>query len=91
LLSSAHDEIEMSKLAPLAADWETQVRGAFLEAYAAAAGPLGVALRGGAGLLGTFELEKALRELHDEISSRLQWVMVPLQGILEAGGSNAKL
>jgi len=94
LRSSAHDEIEMAKLAPLAGDWETQVRTAFLGAYAAAAGAAGAAgaaLGSSAGLLGTFELEKALRELHDEIISRPQWAVVPLQGILEAGGSNAKL
>jgi maltose alpha-D-glucosyltransferase/alpha-amylase len=37
----------------------------------------------GSGLLGLFELEKALYELHYELSNRPAWVGIPLQGILE--------
>ena len=37
------------------------------------------------GLLGLFELEKALYELRYEIGNRPAWAGIPLQGILEWG------
>jgi maltose alpha-D-glucosyltransferase/alpha-amylase len=36
-------------------------------------------------LLGLFELEKALYELHYELRYRPSWVGIPLQGILDWG------
>jgi maltose alpha-D-glucosyltransferase/alpha-amylase len=39
----------------------------------------------GHGLLGLFELEKALYELRYELSNRPTWAGIPLQGILEWG------
>ena len=69
------------------------MRAAFLSAYDAAA--RGTAARGaelyeslqpGNGILGLFELEKALYELRYEISNRPTWVGIPLQGILDWGG-----
>jgi maltose alpha-D-glucosyltransferase/alpha-amylase len=86
----AHDEAECVKLAPLARAWEVQVREAFLSAYEAAAGDPGTqgALRTGGGLLALFELEKALYELRYELGNRPGWAGIPLQAILDGGGSH---
>jgi maltose alpha-D-glucosyltransferase/alpha-amylase len=85
LRSTAHDEIEYAKLAPLAHAWAVQSRAAFVTAYDAAA--RGASLYGtietGEGLLGLFELEKALYELRYELGNRPAWAGIPMQGILE--------
>jgi maltose alpha-D-glucosyltransferase / alpha-amylase len=81
----AHDEAEAAKLAPLAQSWESEVRAAFIASYDALAAPAtlyGSDLTGG-GLLGLFELEKALYELRYELSNRPAWAGIPLQGILQ--------
>ena len=67
--------------------WTVAVRAAFLSAYDAAArgASLYDALTPGSGLLGLFELEKALYELRYEIGNRPAWAGIPLQGILEWG------
>jgi maltose alpha-D-glucosyltransferase/alpha-amylase len=85
LRSVAHDDVEFSKLAPLAKGWATEVRAAFLAAYTAEASrhSLYAALTPGHGLVGLFELEKALYELRYELSNRPAWAGIPLQGILE--------
>ena len=85
LRSAAHDEVGYAKLAPLAKGWMTEVRAAFLGAYEAEARRTSqhVALTPGHGLLGLFELEKALYELRYELNNRPTWVGIPLQGILE--------
>jgi maltose alpha-D-glucosyltransferase/alpha-amylase len=85
LRSVAHDEIEFAKLAPLAHAWAAQVRAAFLSAYDTAArrSSLYAALTPGRGLLGLFELEKALYELRYELTNRPTWAGIPLQGILD--------
>jgi maltose alpha-D-glucosyltransferase/alpha-amylase len=95
LRAVAHDEVEYAKLAPLARAWTRQVREAFLSAYDAEArgAALYAALTPGQGLLGLFELEKALYELRYELSNRPTWAGIPLQGILECsddGESHAK-
>ena len=71
------------KLAPLAAEWETQTRNAFLAAYderARAAGLYATDTDFRA-LLDLFELEKALYELKYELNNRPEWVRWPLGGI----------
>jgi maltose alpha-D-glucosyltransferase/alpha-amylase len=89
LRNVAHNEAEAARLAPLAQAWEIEVREAFLAAYDAAAreaklyGP--EALQAGRGLLGLFELEKALYELRYELGNRPAWAGIPLQGILDLG------
>jgi len=90
LRAVAHNEAEAGRLAPLARLWETEVRGAFLAAYEAAAGAAAVpgaalfsALKPQEGLLGLFELEKVLYELRYEIGNRPTWAGIPLQGILD--------
>jgi maltose alpha-D-glucosyltransferase/alpha-amylase len=87
LRSVAHDDVELAKLAPLARSWAAEVRLAFLAAYDAAASGASLydALTPGTGLLGLFELEKALYELRYEIGNRPAWAGIPLQGILEWG------
>ncbi len=87
LRAVAHDEVELAKLAPLARGWAAQVRTAFLAAYdgAARGAALYDALAPGTGLLGLFELEKALYELRYELGNRPAWAGIPLQGILEWG------
>jgi maltose alpha-D-glucosyltransferase/alpha-amylase len=96
LRSVAHNETEAARLAPLARAWEVEVRAAFLSAYDAAARDAALydSVQPGQGMLGLFELEKALYELRYEIGNRPGWVGIPLQGILDldgiAGGSHAK-
>jgi maltose alpha-D-glucosyltransferase / alpha-amylase len=87
LRSIVHNEAEAARLAPLARAWELEVRAAFLSAYDAAArdAALHESLQPGHGMLGLFELEKALYELRYEIGNRPSWVGIPLQGILDWG------
>jgi maltose alpha-D-glucosyltransferase / alpha-amylase len=90
LRNVAHNEAEGARLAPLARAWEMEVRAAFLEAYGAAAGGAKLyepgALQAGSGLLGLFELEKAVYELRYELGNRPGWAGIPLQGVLDLGG-----
>jgi maltose alpha-D-glucosyltransferase/alpha-amylase len=91
LRNVAHNEAEVVRLAPLARAWETDVRAAFLSAYDAAARDANLygpeVLQAGIGLLGLFELEKALYELRYELGSRPGWAGIPLQGILDWGAA----
>jgi maltose alpha-D-glucosyltransferase/alpha-amylase len=87
LRSVAHDELEYAKLAPLAHAWTQEVRTAFLAAYheTTRGAELYSELTPGRGLLGLFELEKALYELRYELGNRPGWAGIPLQGIVESG------
>jgi maltose alpha-D-glucosyltransferase/alpha-amylase len=89
LRNVVHNETEAARLAPLAQAWEVEVREAFLAAYDAAARKAQLygseALQAGQGLLGLFELEKALYELRYELGNRPAWAGIPLQGILDLG------
>ncbi len=72
------------------ADFEARARQAFLDAYFAAVDPalLPTGQAQIQGLLGMFELEKALYELRYELDNRPEWVPIPVAGILrliEAG------
>ncbi len=79
---------EWALLAPPAREWAQQSRDAFLQGYGdrAQGTPLAGALEPGRGLLGLFELEKALYELRYELKNRPDWVRIPLQGILGVAG-----
>jgi maltose alpha-D-glucosyltransferase/alpha-amylase len=90
LRSVAHNDAEAARLSPLARAWELEVRAAFLSAYdtaardpAARVAALYDSAQPGQGMLGLFELEKALYELRYEIGNRPSWVGIPLQGILD--------
>ncbi|MGO9995447.1 MAG: maltose alpha-D-glucosyltransferase [Steroidobacteraceae bacterium] len=87
LRTVAHNDVEFSKLSPLAKAWAAEVRVAFISAYDAEArsASLYSTLQPGRGLLGLFELEKALYELRYELNNRPTWAGIPLQGILEWG------
>jgi maltose alpha-D-glucosyltransferase / alpha-amylase len=83
-----------ARLAPLAADWEAQTRGAFLDSYqqtvsASNAGTsLFPSLKQARPLIELFELEKAFYELRYELNNRPAWARVPLQGILALTGAS---
>ncbi len=85
LRTAAHDDVQFAKLVPLARSWTQEVREAFVTAYDAAARRFSLygGLVPGSGLLGLFELEKALYELRYELSNRPTWAGIPLQGILD--------
>ena len=87
LRTVAHNDVEFSKLSPLAKAWAAEVRAAFISAYDAEARSTSMysTLQPGRGLLGLFELEKALYELRYELNNRPTWAGIPLQGILEWG------
>lgn len=72
-------------LLPWVTQWQREVRHAFLDAYDGVAGgrDLYADFEEGRGLLGLFELEKALYELRYELNNRPDWVAIPLQGILD--------
>ena len=92
-MSAVNDTVdtdeERALLAPLAADWERQAQAAFLQAYAARSASAGIRqpVLPGRGLLGLFELEKALYELRYELNNRPDWVCIPLRGILGIVGA----
>jgi maltose alpha-D-glucosyltransferase/alpha-amylase len=87
LANASHAPDDHARLAPLAAEWEAQVRRAFVESYDAAVSAPGAermlysSLAAMGPLVELFELEKALYELRYELSSRPAWVRVPLHGI----------
>lgn len=80
LRRAAQNVDELARLDAAARDWERDTRKAFLAGYAGA-----LAAEGGPvdpQLLELFELEKAFYELRYELGNRIDWVPVPLQGIL---------
>ncbi len=91
LMQAARHEGDLDKLAPVAADWLSRVRGAFLEAYRAEAVAAGLYAEPQdfdrqQPLLELFELEKALYELRYELANRPDWVSVPLNGVTALAG-----
>ena len=90
VLRDTYTDADRARLAPLAHQWERQARETFLRAYDESArdGGLYGSFAEVQGLIGMFELEKALYELRYEISNRPAWVHVPLQGILTLMGAD---
>jgi maltose alpha-D-glucosyltransferase/alpha-amylase len=78
----AQNADELERLEPVALEWETATREAFLAAYVDTTARSKPVLPVDAGLLALFELEKALYELRYEINNRIDWAQVPLRGIL---------
>jgi maltose alpha-D-glucosyltransferase/alpha-amylase len=80
LRRAAQNADELARLGSAARAWEQETRTAFLTGYsgglAPQAGPIDPEL------LELFELEKAFYELRYELGNRIDWVPVPLQGIL---------
>lgn len=89
LKAVAQDAEELHRLDAAAQEWEKATREAFLSAYAKALGHAGAGLAVDAEMLRLFELEKALYELRYEINNRVDWLGVPLQGILDVLGDGA--
>jgi len=80
LKRAAHNAEERTRLGAAAQDWELATRAAFLVGYEDASPVSGRASN--AALMGLFELEKACYELRYELNNRLDWVQVPMHGIL---------
>lgn len=72
-----------ARLAPLAAEWEIQVREAYLQAYDQAARSAGIYTSASdmQALIALFEIEKAFYELAYELNNRPDWARCPLEGI----------
>ncbi len=80
----AQNADELQKLDPAARAWEVETRTAFLSGYDTAVSGSECVAATGNELLELFELEKACYELRYEINNRVDWIQVPLQGILAA-------
>ncbi|HEX7953118.1 MAG TPA: alpha-amylase, partial [Burkholderiales bacterium] len=82
LRNVTHHAGELERLGTATQAWEHAARTTFLSGYgeALAAGAPGARIS--ADLLALFELEKAMYELRYELNNRVDWVQVPLQGIL---------
>jgi len=83
----AQNADELLRLEPMVREWEHATRVAFLAAYSSTMVKAETATPVDSELLHLFELEKALYELRYEINNRVDWVQVPLQGILDLVGS----
>ncbi|WP_225784193.1 maltose alpha-D-glucosyltransferase [Xenophilus sp. Marseille-Q4582] len=84
----AQNADELARLGRVGAEWEAQVRTAFMGGYTetlARAGEGGI----DEGLLGLFEIDKALYELRYELNNRIDWVQVPLQGLIALSRNGA--
>jgi maltose alpha-D-glucosyltransferase/alpha-amylase len=86
----AHEAAEIDRFAPVLRDWLQATRAAFLTAYSQALRAALPSAPVDAGLLALFELEKALYELRYELNNRVDWVQVPLQGILAIAGAGTR-
>ncbi|RYF63488.1 MAG: hypothetical protein EOO22_25905, partial [Comamonadaceae bacterium] len=80
LKSAAHNPEELARLDVEAAEWESQVRAAFLGGYVDTLAAAGTAPPEAA-MLSLFEIDKAMYELRYELNNRVDWVQVPMQGL----------
>ncbi|MDD2732899.1 MAG: maltose alpha-D-glucosyltransferase [Desulfuromonadaceae bacterium] len=84
LYRDTYTEEDRGKLVPVARRWADETREMFLRAYHEIT--FGSGMYGAfdeiSGLIGLFEMEKALYELRYEIGNRPGWITVPLQGVL---------
>ena len=88
VLRDSYTASDRARLAPLARGWERETRATFLRAYDDTARDSGLygSFADARGLIGLFELEKALYELRYEVGNRPAWINVPLQGVLALCG-----
>ena len=75
---------ELLRFDPVVRNWEQSTREAFLAGYDAAVAGSECPSATGSSLLGLFEIEKACYELRYELNNRVDWVQVPLHGMLAA-------
>lgn len=78
---------EVLRLDAAVQQWEQATRDAFLGAYTAQMAGTEAERRTAEGLLGLFGMEKAVYELRYELGNRVDWVQVPLQGLLALVGA----
>ena len=92
VLRDSYSDADRARLAPLARDWERQARETFLSAYDETArdGGLYGSFAEVQGLIGLFELEKALYELRYELGHRPAWIQIPLEGLATLCGLAAE-
>jgi maltose alpha-D-glucosyltransferase / alpha-amylase len=88
VLRDNYSDSDRDRIAPLAHDWAREARASFLRAYDETARGSGLyaSFAEVQGLIGLFELEKALYELRYEAGNRPAWINVPLQGVLALCG-----
>jgi len=81
---TAHKPEDYARLDLPASQWERETRTAFLRAYAQSTqqGTLYRSFSEVSGLLRLFEIEKALYELRYELGMRLDWIVIPLRGLI---------
>ncbi|MBT2325464.1 maltose alpha-D-glucosyltransferase [Variovorax paradoxus] len=82
----AQNADELQRLDAPVREWERAARESFLSAYLKTMGSVQKVTPIDADLLELFELEKALYELRYELNNRIDWVQVPLQGLLALDG-----
>ena len=84
LHATAHKPDDYARLDLPASQWERAARAAFLRSYAEEAqkGALYRSFADLRRLLRLFEVEKALYELRYELGTRLDWVLIPLRGLI---------
>jgi maltose alpha-D-glucosyltransferase / alpha-amylase len=87
----AQNAVDIERLAPLAREWTTRLRIAFLQSYGEVVVqgglyPSAEAFAATQPLIDLFEIEKALYELRYEMDNRPDWVVVPLAGLAALAG-----
>lgn len=80
LRRTARSALDLERLAPAAHEWEMATRNAFYASYAETLAGSGQSIDHE--LLSLLILDKALYELRYELNNRVDWVQVPLQGLL---------
>jgi len=85
LRAATADSVDgVAALAASAQAWRRQARAAFLAGYDAVGGQAGqYDTLAADGLLGLYELEKALYELRYELNNRPDWAGIPLMGLVD--------
>lgn len=87
LRHTLHSAEEVTRLHAAALQWEQATRHAFLDAYQGQMAGSEPEREAAGRLLALFEIEKAMYELRYELGNRLDWVQVPMQGILALIGA----
>ena len=80
----AHSADELLRFDAPVRHWERSTREQFLAGYDTAVAGTECPRASGSSLLDLFELEKACYELRYELTNRIDWVQVPLHGMLAA-------
>ena len=84
-LETTEQPESLAKITPLLQTWEADVSKTFLTTYAETVNKVGAFADGSAlhNLLDLFLLEKLFYEVRYELNERPEWVVIPLQGIVD--------